>query len=148
MVHMCQLDPSKRLSAQEVFNSEWLHATPEACDPGLSSGSSVISNIRKFGALNKFKKEALQIIAHRQQDEDITKLRQAFLRLDSNGDGKLTLQEFKDGLKELETDAEYVFSNLDADCSGFIDYTEFLCASMSRQEYLREEACWDAFRVF
>ena len=38
--------------------------------------------------------------------------------------------------------------SVDSDGSGKIGYTEFIAASMSRREYLQEEVCWKAFRVF
>lgn len=32
--------------------------------------------------------------------------------------------------------------------SGVIDYTEFLAATLDKNVYQKEEACWAAFRVF
>merc|ERR1719436_2254204 len=37
---------------------------------------------------------------------------------------------------------------IDVNCSGLIDYTEFLAATMRRKQYLQEDACWCAFKVF
>ncbi|CAJ1329287.1 unnamed protein product, partial [Effrenium voratum] len=37
---------------------------------------------------------------------------------------------------------------VDADGSGVIDYTEFLAATLDRQQYMKEDVCWAAFRVF
>ena len=41
-----------------------------------------------------------------------------------------------------------LIKQIDSDGSGAIDYTEFLAATLGRQQYLREEICWAAFKVF
>ena len=38
--------------------------------------------------------------------------------------------------------------SLDLDCSGEIDYTEFLGATLNKNIYLQEESLWEAFRAF
>jgi calcium-dependent protein kinase len=39
-------------------------------------------------------------------------------------------------------------AGIDADNSGMIDYTEFLAATIERRQYIQEDVCWTAFRVF
>lgn len=41
-----------------------------------------------------------------------------------------------------------LFESLDLDCSGEIEYTEFLGATLNKNIYLQEENLWEAFRVF
>merc|ERR1711966_270561 len=41
-----------------------------------------------------------------------------------------------------------IVDGIDADCGGVIDYTEFLAATLERKQYLKEDVCWSAFRVF
>merc|ERR1712110_667586 len=69
------------------------------------------------------------------------------------GDGLLTIAELKAGLeraglscvpKELET----MVVGLDGDGSGFIDYSEFLAATLDRRTLLTEDLCWIAFNIF
>ena len=64
--------------------------------------------------------------------------------MDVNGDGQLTVEELKSGLKEIPdillsekdiTDARRV---LDANMNGLIDYTEFIAACLQSYNYLQD----------
>merc|ERR1719446_1983742 len=73
--------------------------------------------------------------------------------LDKNGDGLLTPVEMKEGLKvaglkEIPPDLQAILEGVDADGSGVIDYTEFLAATLDKQQYMKEDVCWAAFSVF
>merc|ERR1712118_485484 len=86
-------------------------------------------------------------------EDQIKALRDTFMSLDSNGDGKLTINEMKDGikkagLKEIPPDLQQIMEDVDSDGSGVIDYTEFLAATLDKRTYLKEDVCWTAFRVF
>merc|ERR1712241_327832 len=41
-----------------------------------------------------------------------------------------------------------ILEEVDSDGSGFIDYTEFLAATLDCRTYCQEDLCWAAFRVF
>jgi len=75
------------------------------------------------------------------------------MALDKNGDGLLTAAEMKEGLskaglKEIPADLEQILKDVDADGSGIIDYTEFLAATLDKRQYIKEDVCWSAFRLF
>lgn len=52
--------------------------------------------------------------------------------MDENGDGSLTLEELKHGLKDMKNGQEILdlMAAADTDNSGTINYTEFLAATM------------------
>merc|ERR1712050_482652 len=98
-------------------------------------------------------KAALHIIANQLNEDQIKALRDTFMTLDGNGDGKLTVNELKEGiqkagLKEIPADLKQIMEDVDSDGSGVVDYTEFLAATLDKKVYLCEDACWQAFRVF
>ncbi|CAE8643016.1 unnamed protein product [Polarella glacialis] len=49
---------------------------------------------------------------------------------------------------DMPPDLKDIMEGLDADGSGFIDYTEFLAATLDKKQYMAEDACWQAFKVF
>merc|ERR1711865_1287891 len=99
------------------------------------------------------KKVALHVIASQLGEEQIKTLRDTFMKLDSNGDGKMTVAELKEGiskagLKEIPPDLKAIMDDIDADGSGEIDYTEFLAATLDKKTYMQEDVCWNAFKNF
>lgn len=151
---MCNLNVAERLSAQQAVSSDWAQRPASDVERRASASHSddFIQKLRRFGGINRFKRAALGIIAHRLDDVKIRKLRECFTRLDANGDGMLTLAELRDGCCDAGlTDPEVVeklFTHIDADNSGEIGYTEFLASMIDRKQYIDKETCWEAFRVF
>merc|ERR1719359_1680803 len=52
------------------------------------------------------------------------------------------------GLQEIPPDLQQIMEQVDSDGSGVIDYTEFLAATLDKKQYIQEDVCWSAFRVF
>merc|ERR1712226_1477458 len=120
---------------------------------GARLQENMVDNLRGFRGQNKLKKAALHIIANQLNEDQIKALRETFMSLDGNGDGKLTVNEMKEGiakagLKEIPPDLQQIMEDVDSDGSGVIDYTEFLAATLDRRVYMKEDVCWSAFRVF
>jgi len=113
-----------------------------------------MKRMKGFSAVNRFKKTALQVIAHRLDDKSIKNLREQFHRMDLNGDGKLTLSELQKAFSTISganrgmADIDAMFHQIDVDNSGEIGYTEFLAAMIEGKTYNDEESCWEAFRIF
>lgn len=66
-----------------------------------------------------------------QDDKPIDELRESFDYNDGNGDGRISLDEFKNMLDELEAyvddgDARIGFAAIDTDRDGAIDFDEFV----------------------
>merc|ERR1711935_1261025 len=72
---------------------------------------------------------------------------------DKDGDGTLDIDELRRGISEigadqLPSDLDEMLNSLDQDGTGSIDYNEFLALMLDRQDFLEEDICRAAFRVF
>jgi len=149
---LLKMNPKERFNAEQALNHEWIaDKAPKAEQLPLQAG--LVENLRSFRSQNKLKKAALQIIAGQLSEDKIRALRQTFTTLDGNGDGLLTAEEMKEGvkragLKVVPSDLEQILEEVDSDGSGIIDYTEFLAATLDYRLYIQEDVCWAAFRVF
>jgi len=83
--------------------------------------------------------------------EELAKVFKAF---DKNGDGRLSMDEVKQGYLDhygkvmSDDEVEKMFKSVDSDNSGFIDYTEFVVAAMNEQELNSNEFLQAAFKMF
>lgn len=149
---LLKMNPRDRYTAEQALNHAWIaKKAPKAKDVNLQE--NFVDNLRSFRSQNKLKKAALQIIAGQLNDDQIKSLRETFMALDHNGDGLLTAVELKEGLakagiKDMPPDLEQILKDVDADGSGIIDYTEFLAATLDKRQYIQEDVCWSAFRLF
>lgn len=85
---------------------------------------------------------------------DLDELRKIFISLDKSNDGKLSLEEVKEGLisvmgkyKRNSKVFEQIMIELDKDCNGYIDYSEFLTAAVNKERLLSSENLEIAFHM-
>lgn len=101
-----------------------------------------------------FKRTTLTLIASRIPEDQIKALREAFSKFDKNGDGKLTIDELKEGVRLIkgcqltEADIEMAMNVMDSNKNGYIDYTEFIAACLQSYNYLKENHLKTAFSYF
>eukprot|EP00928_Gymnodinium_smaydae_P018457 TRINITY_DN17022_c0_g2_i2.p1 TRINITY_DN17022_c0_g2~~TRINITY_DN17022_c0_g2_i2.p1 ORF type:complete len:517 (+),score=137.34 TRINITY_DN17022_c0_g2_i2:91-1641(+) len=149
---LLKMNARDRYTAEQALNHEWIkNKAPKAGNINLQQ--KFVDNLRGFRSQNKLKKAALHIIANQLNEDQIKELREIFMGLDENDDGKLTVAEMKTGiekagLKNIPPDLKQIMEDVDSDGSGVIDYTEFLAATLDRRVYLKEDVMWAAFRVF
>jgi len=149
---MLKMNPRDRCTADQALNNDWIKKkAPKAT--GGEIGSGMVDNLKGFRSQNKLKKVALHVIASQLGEDQIKVLRDTFMKLDSNGDGKMTVAELKEGitkagLKEIPEELQAIMNDIDADGSGEIDYTEFLAATLDKKLYMQEDVCWNAFKNF
>ena len=82
------------------------------------------------------------IVNYLASKEEKTELLKTFQQLDSNGDGKLSKQELINGYAKIlppETavkEVEKIMKVIDKNANGDIDYSEWVAATISREQLL------------
>ena len=73
--------------------------------------------------------------------------------MDLDGDGRLTKDELKEGHSKYfdrpidDSQLEDIFTKIDVDCSGSIEYSEFLMATVSDENILSNQNLQAAFNM-
>lgn len=158
-------DYKVRLSAQQALNHKWFNNMFSDKNKKLleyqkinfpkTHLQGIISSIKTFRAEKKLQQAALAFIVHNlAKRDDVKELRNVFLAFDLNGDGRLTKDELIQGMSQVMTkgeainDVERIMNIIDVDKNGFIEYEEFLRASLNKEKLLSKENIKIAFDLF
>jgi calcium-dependent protein kinase len=147
-------DPDQRPSAEEALQHPWIvEMSSSTVDAAVAIGA--LSNLKTFRADQKLKQATFAFIASqllsKGEKENLAKI---FKAIDKNGDGKLSKDEIMEGYdlffgKTMDKgDIEKMFDSVDIDKSGYIDYSEFVIASMNEKQLLTNEKLQSAFKMF
>jgi len=150
---LLKTNPKLRPSAETAMSLAWIAANVAPVD--LSTVHEVFSNL-EFSSKNALLASICAASVARQLDhEDLQTAQRVFCEMDVNGDGVLSMEEVRQGLKRVSggssasgEDAGAFFRGLDLDGSGSIEYTEFCAAGVNADVLVRVEALWAAFKTF
>jgi len=153
ITQMMTFEADKRPDAGDVLRHEWFESNrATTAELGTLIDADLANKLRAFREGSRMRKIALTIIATQLGNQDLKLLRNTFEAMDANHDGTLTAAEIKAGMLahkvEIPDDLEELIQRLDTDGSGGIDYHEFIAATMTRANYMREDVLWGAFRAF
>ncbi|CAG9310554.1 unnamed protein product [Blepharisma stoltei] len=150
---MLTKDISKRCSAEEAFQDPWVQERVQGLVADRLIDENVLLNLVQFRTRNKLQQATMAFIAsHFVSNQEIEGLRKMFVTLDANGDGKLNLDELRRGFAKYpnlsKMNIQEILENCDVDNNGFIDYNEFLAATLNWQKTLSHERLEAAFKAF
>ncbi|CAN6309794.1 unnamed protein product [Urochloa humidicola] len=148
---MLQMDPRKRPTAQQVLEHPWVQNARRA--PNVPLGDVVRARLQQFSAMNKLKKKAMRVIAEHLSVEEVEVIRDMFALMDVDGDGRVTLQELKAGLKKVgsklaEPEMELLMEAADVNGNGYLDYGEFVAITIHLQRLSNDAHLRTAFLFF
>mmetsp|Transcript_34183 Transcript_34183/g.59790 ORF Transcript_34183/g.59790 Transcript_34183/m.59790 type:complete len:487 (-) Transcript_34183:4193-5653(-) len=147
-------NPATRISASEALQDPWLVQNAHRNPLEAEIRANTLSQLQSFRAEQKLQNAVLSFIASQLVNkEEKQKLTETFRELDKNGDGRLSREELLNGYLSLGEGAavievERIMRDVDVDGSGFIDYTEFIMATMQQEALLSRKNLEAAFSAF
>ena len=144
-----------RISAAEALNHPYITKSKLADAGSGQQLTAALSNLKGFNGASKLKDAIHTFIATQIATQaDLKDLREAFQTLDKNGDGRVSREELLTKYRETmssasaEKEVADIMTQVDTNNSGFIDYTEFLTASLSKSRHLSQENLETTFSLF
>lgn len=127
--HMLEYDPKRRISALEAIDHIWIRTFAPSIKLDRNLGLNILTNLKNYKPEKKLQEATIAFIVDQLiSKEEIDPLRKAFLELDTDNDGKLSLDEIANGFstfcvsKNCENELIQIFEKVDADKNGYIGY--------------------------
>lgn len=145
-------DPKKRISWAEALKHEWFAEINRAGD--TKNTISALQNLKDFRAEKKLQQAAITfIVSQLASKEEMDELQKAFKALDINKTGVLSREELLIGYRQLmgdlaEVEVDRIMAIADTDKSGAIDYSEWVVATINKNQLLSDEKMKQAFDLF
>ena len=150
-------DYKSRLSAVDALAHPWIQNidNQKINFIAIETLNEIVTNLYKYSAVQILQQASIAFIVHNLISREMTKeLRKCFILFDANGDGRLDKDELINGLKmaetkeDLEKEVDRVMKIIDVDGNGFIEYEEFLRASLDKNKILTPENVKIVFQLF
>eukprot|EP00878_Enallax_costatus_P023678 GHUV01025209.1.p1 GENE.GHUV01025209.1~~GHUV01025209.1.p1 ORF type:complete len:323 (+),score=102.03 GHUV01025209.1:57-971(+) len=144
-------DPRKRPDAASILNHEWLQSGSSVPDAPIQP--EILLRLRKFAGMNRFKKEALRVVATHLPPEEIEGIRQMFIDMDKDGSRTISFEELREGLRRkgamvADSELQRIMAQVDLDGNHTLDFQEFLTATVFLGKLQRRENLMSAFQHF
>lgn len=149
-------DLTRRYDARQALSHSWI-ANASTLPLNRANAGQLLRNLRSFRSEQMLKKATIGFItsqlATKTEREEMMEL---FRSLDTDNSGTLSAREIKEGfsmlfgneINDIDTEVEKIMKQVDLDGSGEIEYSEFVSATLSRQQLLSKERLEMAFRAF
>jgi len=144
-----------RILASTALSHSWLARFDFSIQVSQELVQTVLANVLRFQFSTKLQLAALTFISTQLLSlQDTKDLREVFRLMDKNGDGRISKTELVEVYRETMPPSEAekavseIMSRADTDGSGFMDYTEFLRASIDLKALLTEKLLAEVFSVF
>jgi calcium-dependent protein kinase len=145
-------NPKVRLTAPQALQHPWITDRAGMVTRRNSLNREVVDGLCAFAYESQFRRACMHLMAWSLTVEERAEVREAFLELDVNKTGTITVSEMKQVLEAKfdfpEDEAMKVFKALDTENSNEIHYSEFLGAMVSSRIALHDDLLKSTFRRF
>lgn len=154
---LMEKNPDKRISAAAALQHPWIQNMDEKrFDNELNIDA--LSHLKEFNAEHKLQHAAITfMVSQLSTKAEQKRIQQSFKQFDTNGDGKIQIDEFIEAYyklypqidrDELKKEAEINFKKADTDGSGELSYEEWCVATVCKKDLLNEKNLKTAFEMF
>ena len=140
IARLLEFDPAKRLTAAEALEHPCVTGNLDYEKP---MSPMVLQSLRTFTAVSRFKEIVLKMMVDVLTKRDVQTLQRTFTALDTNGDGVISVTEFKSALSKpqwsyamppvLAAEMQDIMQNADVNGDGVLQYEELLMACVHRR---------------
>lgn len=153
-------NPTTRINAQQALNHTWLKTLKireKINELKVVKIKRCLKNLKNYNPKLILQQAALAYLVHNcPQMDEVEEACKLFNLIDEDGDGRIVKQELINGLKKylplsdetLASDVDGIFSHIDADNNGYIEYEEFVRAALDKDKFLTEDIMKFAFAYF
>ncbi|CAG9316343.1 unnamed protein product [Blepharisma stoltei] len=152
LIHqLLTVDVSNRITAENALHHPWFKYLEMNHSQRINP--KIIDSFRRFRVKSTFQREAMGFLVRDLESYQIADLKEAFLSLDKNNEGFLTLQDIEDALKDdnynnINKELEICFLNADGNGDGRLSYSEFLAATLAAKDIVDEDLLLRIFKHF
>jgi calcium-dependent protein kinase len=146
---LMQKNAAERLSAEQALAHTWIKDrdhTKYEIDHGVADA------LREFGKATKFRRCCMEMMAWSLSNEERAQVRDAFIAMDENKKGTITLLELKKVLQDQfhvpNEEIQNIFQALDQNHDDEIHYSDFLAAMVGARINMHDDHLRSAFRKF
>jgi calcium-dependent protein kinase len=146
------VDPDARLTAKQALEHPWIEKRDHMNSDMHHVDTGIADALSNFGQASHFRKACMSMMAWSLTNDERKRVRDAFMEIDTDRSGTITVAEFKKVLQDkFHIDDEHVaasFASLDTNHTDEIHYSEFLAAMMSTRIQVHDDLLKQTFKRF
>jgi serine/threonine protein kinase len=146
------VDPGARLSAAQALETPWIKKRDDLFKRGHEIDRETVDALSSFAQASHFRRAAMNMMAWSLTNDERATVRDAFLEMDTDRSGTISLSEFKkvmlDKFHVDDEQASAAFEAIDYNQQDEIHYSEFLAAMASCRIQMHDDLIKNTFKRF